>query len=303
MNKQKLKRFFSLFLESWQIFKENHPGEFASAIAYFSLFGLPSIFVIVIFCLSFFFETNTLYHELQKQLAVIIGEDSANILGIITERYMIQASKNIWLLIAYTFTVLSLATQLLVFFQDILNNLWQVKPAFKSFWKKMWVERGLTFILVLATGILFFANVALERGIEYATGGETGTNDPIVILIINILTILFVWLWFAVLYKILPFVKIKWEPTIVGAAITTLLFLIGIWLLSVLVVDEGIEDLYDYAAPIVLVALWLFYNSLAFFYGASFTKAYARMRGKHIEPAHYAYRFKWVKDKDFDNKL
>jgi membrane protein len=93
------------------------------------------------------------------------------------------------------------------------------------------------------------------------------------------------------LYKILPSAKILWEPTFVGAAVTTLLFFIGIWLIWNFVIERDLDDIYDIAASIIVVALWVFYSSLVFLYGASFTKVYAKMRDKQIAPLPYTFKY------------
>jgi membrane protein len=291
---QKIKEFLKLFKNAWTIFVANYPIEFASSFAYFSLFGLPSIFLIIIFILGFAFETPMLYQELGAQLKEILGQPTAELLVLITQNYVEHTIKDIWNTIAYVITIFLLATQLLVFFQDILNKIWHIKPNFKNQFQKHLKERGLTFLMALFTGILFFSSVAIERGIFFLFGeaGNEGGRD----FIINVITALFVLLWFTVLYKFLPFVKLPWEPAIVGAVITSILFFIGVWLLLEFVVKEQrLDDLYDYVAPIVLVSFWIFYNSLAFLYGASFTKAYAAYRGKEIMAKSYAFKYAIVK--------
>ncbi|HSI69517.1 MAG TPA: YhjD/YihY/BrkB family envelope integrity protein, partial [Gillisia sp.] len=92
-------------------------------------------------------------------------------------------------------------------------------------------------------------------------------------------------------------VRIKWGPTFVGAAVTSILFIIGYLLIYQFVVKRELEDIYDVVASIIVVALWIFYASLVYLYGASFTQAYSNDRGKVIEPASYAYKFKKVRDR------
>lgn len=287
-----LKKHLNLFKKAWQIFKENHPIEFASSFAYFSLFGLPSILLIIVFLLSFVFDTSVLFNQLREQLRPVIGFDSADILVVITEKYMIQTQKNILNAIVYSITVFLLATQLIIFFQDILNDLWQIKPNFKNFWQKQVKERGLTFLMVIITGLLFYSSLGIEKALEFITGESL--QEGIQKFIVNTITAILVFFWFAILYKVLAFVKIKMKPVLIGAAVTTVLFFIGLWLLKVFAVeDQSLEKLYDYAEPIVLISFWIFYNSLAFLYGASFTKVYAEMKGEKIAPNLMLIDIKW----------
>jgi membrane protein len=298
----KFKDYLRLSKEAFSVFRENHPVKFASAIAYFSLFALPSIFLIIVFVLSLFLDRAMVLQELAAQLSKVVGESGANILVVITANYLEQAAQSVLMGIAYAGVVFWLATQLFRLFQNSLNDLWQVSPDFDGLWRRLWVERGITFVLVLITGLLSFASVAVEWALGLLTSavaGEPDMNPELRGAIVNGITALLVFLWFALLYKILPVVKIEWEPTLVGAAVTTVLFFIGIWLLWNFVVERDLEDLYSFVAPIILVALWVFYSSLVFLYGASFTKVYARFRGKRIAPAPHAYKFKSVRQEEF----
>lgn len=299
-----LQKCWSLTKSSFNIFAENHPVKFASAIAYFSLFALPSMFLIITYVLSIYFSEAEVLLELKEQLSEIVGEDGANILVVITENYKEQAEDSIWTLLMYSVVIFWLSTQLFRLFQNALNDLWRIKPDYENIWRRIWVERGLTFLLVIGTGLLFFSAVVVERAVEYAglILGGLDTETGIIRWIINIITATFVFLWFSLLYKVVPAVKIKWEPTFVGAGVTSFLFFIGMLLLYEFVVERDLEDLYDKAASIILVALWIFYSSLVFLIGASFTKAYARMQDKQIAPADYAYKYKVTKDEDFHEK-
>jgi len=296
-----LKKCYSLSKASFKIFADNHPVKFASAIAYFSLFAVPSMLVIILYFFSIFFPVGEILTELQKQLSIVVGEDGANIIVVITENYKEQAEQSIWTLLMYSVVIFWLSTQLFRLFQNSLNDLWLVKPEYENIWQRIWTERILTFILVIGSGALLFSSVAVERGLELllGSGGREG-EWTLTSVLVNTITAIFVFLWFSLLYKVLPAVKIKWGPTLVGAVVTSILFIIGYLLIWELVVKRDLEDFYDVAASIIVVALWIFYASLVFLYGASFTKAYSNDRGKAIEPAKYAYKFKQVKDRISD---
>ena len=294
-----IKKCYSLSKTSFEIFSDNHPVKFASAIAYFSLFAVPSMLLIIVYFFSIFFPEGEIFGELKEQLSVVVGEDGANILVVITENYKEQAEQNIFSLLIYSVIIFWLSTQVFRLFQNSLNDLWLVKPKFESIWQRIWMERILTFILVIGSGALLFSSVAVERGLELllGSGGREG-EWTLTSVLVNTITAIFVFLWFSLLYKVLPAVRIKWGPTFVGALVTSILFIIGYLLIWEFVVKRDLEDFYDVAASIIVVALWIFYASLVFLYGASFTKAYSNDRGKTIEPASYAYKFKQVRDED-----
>jgi membrane protein len=292
-----LKKCLSLTKTSFNIFAENHPIKFASAIAYFSLFALPSMLLIILYFFSIFFSTEAILGELKEQLLNVVGEDGANILVVITENYKEQAEESIWSQFIYSVVIFWLSTQLFRLFQNSLNDLWRVKPDFDNLWERIWMERILTFFLVIGSGVLLFSSVAVEWGLEQLLGASGGDGEwTITSVLVNLITAVLVFLWFSLLYKVLPAVKVEWGPFFVGAAVTSVLIIIGYLLLWEFVVKRDLEDFYDVVASIIVVALWIFYSSLAFLFGASFTKAYSYDRGKPIKPASYAYKFKEVRD-------
>jgi membrane protein len=290
MPKASAKDYFLLFKEAFKTFADNHPVKFASAIAYFSLFALPCMFLIILYTFGLFFDRDEIIRKMQEQLGKVLGEDGAEILIVITEKYKEQAAESLLMTLLYAVIIFWLSTQLFRLFQNSLNDLWQIKPNFKSIWKKQWVERGIPFLIILATGLVFVVSLLFERGLLADFQGG-GTESSLVSLLGNLFTALLVFLWFALLYKMLPMVHIQWGPTFLGAAVTTLLFYIGAWLLWNFVVVRDLEDIYVEVASIIRVGLWVFYSSLVFLYGASFTKAYASLRGKSIAPSSSAYKF------------
>ncbi|KEO74602.1 YihY/virulence factor BrkB family protein [Anditalea andensis] len=292
-----IKKCYSLSKTSFKIFADNHPVKFASAIAYFSLFALPSMLLIILYFFSMFFPVEMIVDLLKEELSIVVGQDGANILVVITENYKGQAEQNLFTLVIYSVVIFWLSTQLFRLFQNSLNDLWLVKPKFTNFWQRIWMERVLTFFLVIGSGVLLFSSIAVEWGLEMLLGSDSQQSGwTLTSVLVNIITAIFVFFWFSLLYKVLPAVKIKWGPTLVGAWVTSILFIIGYLLIWEFVVKRELEDFYDVAASIIVVALWIFYASLVFLYGASFTKAYSNDRGKAIEPASYAYKFKKVKD-------
>jgi membrane protein len=290
---QQWKRYSGLFKDAFRIFSENHPVKFASAIAYFSLFALPCIFLIIVTVLGIVFEKQFLYRELGQQLEKVVGEDGAAMLLTITNKYQEQATASTISILFYIVVVSWLSTQLFRLFQNSLNDLWQIKPGFSSTWRKIYFQRIIPFFLVLITGSLFFISTLAERAISVFHPG----NDSNIIgsIIIEAITLFTVFSWFSILYRVLPVVKLKWKQTISGAGITTILFYLGTWLLWHGVVRRDLEELYDVAASIILIGLWIFYTALIFLYSASFIKALADLNKENIEPVDGAFRYEIIK--------
>jgi membrane protein len=106
--------------------------------------------------------------------------------------------------------------------------------------------------------------------------------------------ILFILL-FAMIFKILPDVSLRWRDVWFGATVTAILFLIGRYLIGLYIGMRGVASVYGAAGSLVALLTWLYYSALIFFFGAELTRAYARARGSRIEPDKHAV---WIREED-----
>lgn len=103
-----------------------------------------------------------------------------------------------------------------------------------------------------------------------------------------VLNISFTTLVFLLIFKVLPDAKIKYRDVTIGAVVTTILFLIGQYAISIYLSTSNIGSLYGAAASILLLLVWVYYSATIVFIGAEFTKAWANELGGKIYPDEYA---------------
>src|SRR5262249_5265216 len=104
---------------------------------------------------------------------------------------------------------------------------------------------------------------------------------------------------FALIFKVLPDVKIAWRDVWVGAAVTSLLFTLGKFLLGWYLGRSSIVSAYGAAGSMVLVLLWVYYSAQILFFGAEVTNAYANHFGKRLEATAYA---RWIASPQTDKR-
>jgi membrane protein len=100
-----------------------------------------------------------------------------------------------------------------------------------------------------------------------------------------ILSFVVITLLFGMIYKVLPNVKIVWSDVWIGAAITSLLFTIGKFILGVYLGNGGFGSAYGAASSLVVLLAWVYYSAQILFFGAEFTKVYAKRYGSRIVPS------------------
>ena len=102
------------------------------------------------------------------------------------------------------------------------------------------------------------------------------------------ISFLFITALFAMTYKLLPDVQIRWGDVWIGAALTSLLFTMGKFLIGLYLGHSGVTSTYGAAGSLITILLWVYYSSLIFFLGAEFTQVYATEYGSGVAPAEHA---------------
>lgn len=146
-------------------------------------------------------------------------------------------------------------------------------------------------VLVIALLVFLFiiANTTLAVLVEYLNDFIPGFGYFWQILSL-VVSLALVTLLLAAMFTILPDAKIAWQNTLVGAGITTTLFMLGQFLFSLFLRQTDLGSAYGVAGSLVIVITWIYYTAHILFLGAEFTKVYAKRRGAPIVPAEYAIR-------------
>jgi len=156
-------------------------------------------------------------------------------------------------------------------------------------------QRFISFALILAIGFLLLVSLAVSAfltGLSQLVGNFFGATALVAHALDLVVSLLFATALFAMIYKILPDVKIEWRDVWVGAGLTSILFSIGKILIGLYLGSSGITSPYGAAGSLITILLWVYYSSLIFFLGAEFTEVYARDYGSGVVPAEHAQPIK-----------
>jgi membrane protein len=168
----------------------------------------------------------------------------------------------------------------------------ELKP--NAGYAKLAIDRATSLGVILAIGFLLLISLVLTAALT-ALGGWIERQLPNFMLylfqIINLLVSFgVITLLFALIYKVLPDVKISWRAVWIGAVVTALLFTIGKSAIGFYFGKSNPASAFGAAGSIILILLWVNYSALIFLFGAEFTQVYARRYGERIEPNSYAQR-------------
>lgn len=260
---------------------------YAAALAFFTVFSIAPILVVVVGLVGLVMGESAVQGELFAQLEATLGPDAAGVVQTAVINSQIDQS-GIWpALIGIIATIVG-ATTVFAQMQQSLNQIWDVAPRPKR--NNLWVfikSRLLSLTIILSIGFIMLVSlllsVALRSIMAFAEGWLPVPGWAMVGMEL-VLSLLVITLLFAAMFKILPDVKLSWKDVLLGAFITAILFTAGRSLISIYLAYTATASAYGAAGSLALLLLWVNYSSMILLFGASFTRAHLEGRGKPIRP-------------------
>jgi membrane protein len=282
-----------LLRDTWYEFSETNAFDKGAALAYYTIFGLPPILIIIINTIGWVFGEDAVSGEIYFQIKGLIGSQGALEVQRMVENIS-QSSELTFATIVGVVTLLITATTMFISMQNSLNVIWGVKPKPKREYLKLVTDRLLSFAMILSITFLLLVSLVV-----HALMAKVGKyliqflGETAIILLQtfnNLFSLAVVSFLFAAIYKFLPDAKIRWRDVWVGAIVTALLFTLGKTLIGIYLGNSNLATVYGAAGTVVVILTWVFYSSLILFFGAIFTLIYSRKFGSNIYPSTYAVR-------------
>ena len=284
----KLRVVWGLLKDTVYEWNEDKAPRLGAALAYYSIFSIAPLLVLVIAVASLIFGEKAAQGAIVREIEGTVGEPVANAIEFLLQQAH-QEGGGVTATVIAGVTLLFGAAGVFGQLQDALNTIWKVKPKPGRAWLGMLKERFLSFVVVLGTGFLLLTSLVVSAALAALNAWTDALALPGGVYLwqaINgVVSFAFITLLFALVYKVLPDVRIAWRHVSVGAAVTALLFTLGKYLLGVYLGGKGVTSAYGAAGSLVVVLLWVYYSSQILLFGAEFTRAYARLCGNLCEPA------------------
>jgi membrane protein len=268
-------------------FSEDDCSSMAAALAYATLFSLPSLLLIVIYIAGLVLGPQAASGQIQAKLSGAMGpQAAAEIQTMVSNVANNRAGGIVATVLGIAGLVLS-ATSVLLQLQRCLNRAWKVQVVGSGF--KHSIKRQLrSGLLLVGAGILAIVSVAassiisaLSRMLPFAAAvhiGEMATSLLVFALV------------FGGILKAMPDVKLRWSDVWVGGFFIAVLFVVGKFLIALYLAHGGQASAYGAAGSLALILLWTYYSALIFLLGVEFTQAWVRSQGREVIPKEGAVR-------------
>lgn len=277
---------WALFQETFKEWSEDKASRLAAALAYYTIFSIAPLLIIVIAIAGAVFGEEAARGEIVRQIQGLVGKDGAEFIQTAIQNANRPQTGTIASLISIVLLILG-ATGLFTELQDALNTIWEVKPKPGRGVKNIVRQRFLSFAMVLGIGFLLLVSLvisaALAAIVTYFSNLLPGV-DFVWQIISFILSFSITTVLFGLIFKVLPDVKITWRDVLIGAMLTSLLFSIGRFLLGQYLGNSSFGSTYGAAGSLVVIIAWVYYAAQILFFGAEFTQVYSRRHGSGITP-------------------
>jgi membrane protein len=280
-------KFFKLLKDTYLSWDKNDPWAKSAVIAYYALFSLPSLLIITVHFAGIFFGRDAVEGRITGEIGGLIGQESAELIQAMIINSALSESSVLFIIFGIGVLIFG-ATGVFFQLQKALNDIWSVRAKKNTFLDTL-KRRVISFGMVLAIGLLLLISLVITTAINALSdligNYYTDLSSQLVQILNFIFSQIIITALFATIFTLLPDVKIKWKTNLIGAFMTSLLFLAGKYLIGFYFAASDPASVYGAAGSLVLILLWVYYTCLILFLGAEFTVNWALLRNIKIEPS------------------
>lgn len=250
----------------------------SAALAYFMVFSLPPALLIVLWGAGLFYQEAKMSEAIFTEVAALVGPEGTQQLMTTLGELSIE-KPTLWTTVAATGVMLFTASTVLVAGQNALNRLlgYQAEQApVQALWR-MLRDRFLSLAMLLTIALILLVSMVLNAFVALLGGVLDSWNPSIASSVTFLdhamLDLVVMSALFAMLFRYLPDVRLKWRETWFAAFLTAIMFMAGQYLIGYIIGQSDAANYYDAAGSVLVLMLWVYYASAIFLFGAVYTKA------------------------------
>jgi membrane protein len=272
----------------WELIKQTaaswneiNAPRLGAALAYYTLLSIAPLLVVCIGIAGLIFGPKAAQDQIAYQLQNVVGPQSSVALQSLLQNADKPAAGIAATVVGFIMLLFG-ASGVFGELRDSLNAVWGAKSTSGAGIMGMIQYRFFSFAMVLGIGFLLLVSLVLSAAIAAAGKffqGYLPVPEPVLHLGSTLVTFVAVTILFALLYKVVPDVHIEWRDVVIGAAVTSLLFSVGKFLIGLYLGKASVGSAYGAAGSLVVFIVWVYYSAQIFFLGAEFTHVFAERHG------------------------
>jgi membrane protein len=255
-----------------------------AALAFYTTVAVAPLLMLAVALAEVFFKEDVARKRIMGEISQLIGSDASRALATVQPPAHTENSATLATIVGIV-TLIFGALGVFAHLQDSLNTIWRAPVRTAEPWKVMVKRRLFSFGTVIATGFVLLVSLTMSavftwlsenahNWVKWSTGVWEALNFVISFAVITYL--------FAIIFKMLPDVRVRWRDVWTGAAVTALLFVAGKTVLGMYLARSNVTSAYGAAGSLVALLLWCYYAGQILFIGAEFTRVHRETKGGRI---------------------
>ncbi len=284
--------FPKLLLETYNNFSDDNAIKLGASLSYYTLFSLPPLLILIISLGGIFFGEEAIRGELVNQIEDLVGESSAEFIQSTLSNIQINQSGSIAAIIGVCVLIFSAST-VFAEIQSSINFIWGLRTKPNKGIIRFIFNRLISFSMIATLGFILMVSLILNGILKIISDRVLAILDieqlNLFFLINNSVVFLIIVSLFTIVFKTLPDARIRLRDSFAGAVFTSILFMIGKYLIGYYLSSTNIGTVFGATASVALLMTWVYYSAIILYFGAEFTKVYTDHYGQKIVPNEYTF--------------
>lgn len=260
---------------------EHRASSKGAALAFYTLFSIAPILVLVIAIAGFFYGQQAAQGELQQQLRGLVGLQGAEAIQLVLASAHNKEQGRLATLVAGALLLFG-ATSVFAELKASLDEIWQEPSLQRGTLWDLVRTRLLSFGMVLVLAFLLMVSLvvsALLALLEHYWNGRFQDATLLLTVLNAVVSFAVIAAMFGVIFKMLPRTRLSWRDVTIGALGTAALFTLGKYAIGAYIGNSGVASSFGAAGSLIALLLWVYYSAQIFFLGAEFARQYALQLG------------------------
>ncbi len=242
---------------SWS---EINAPRLGAALSYYTMMSLAPLLVVVIGVAAMAFGRKAVEGQIVWQIQDLVGADGGRAIQSLLTSASKPGAGPVAAAVGFIMLLFG-ASGVFGELRDSLNLVWGVKSVSSGGLWGLIKYRFFSFAMVLGIGFLLMVSLIFSAAIA-ALGkflqGILPMPEPVLHLGNLLLSFAAVTVLFALLYKVVPDIHIEWQDVWIGAAVTSLLFSFGKFLIGLYLGKASVGSSYGAAGSLVVFLVWVY---------------------------------------------
>ena len=268
---------FHVLTESLKAWIDQRAASKGAALAFYTLFSMTPILVLAIAVAGYFFGSKAAQGEIILQVQGLVGPNGAQAIQALLAAAQDPAAGLVATILASVLLLVG-ATSVFAELKGSLDEMWGIGKFRRSSFSVLMRTRLLSFGLVVVLAFLLLISLVVSASLavlERYAGGIWSSSAIVLSAISSLISFGAIAFLFAVIYKMLPDVRLSWRDVWIGAIFTAGLFSLGKYAIGLYLGNSAVASGFGAAGSVVALLVWVYYSAQIFFLGAQFTRQYA----------------------------